>query len=151
MELKQEKFENVLVAGRNYSIPDLSVDERNFVFAFFERYGLKRSRVYNRIFRAGHGSGFDEWELCGIRSLIAEFERQQGIRQSSECELSTFYFNRLDGLREKFWNFMACRGMSKATCIFRFKNWNFQEWELCGVRSLLHQVCKRKEGYENVS
>lgn len=142
MIFRKETFQNILIPGANSRIPELSVEERVVFYSKLEEYGLKKGRAYSRIFRNGVGSGFDEWELMGIRQAVRQFASEYGIACSEE-DLPSFYTEKLDGMREAFWGFMNEKGMSRATCIYRFKNWNFQPWELMGVQQIIDELCKQ--------
>lgn len=143
MELNKNCFSFMLNAGANTFVYEFSPEEKSKIFDFFSKYGLKRDRLYSRMFRTGYGSGFEEWELRGIKCIIHEFLRQCGDKQElSDEEMMFFYERHLSGMKQKFWDFVRPLGIGKNACINRFRNWNFQDWEIIGVRNLVEELCK---------
>lgn len=142
MDFKKELFENLMECGVNSRIPDMSPNERKFFYDVLERYGLKRERAYTRIFRTGIGSGFEEWELRGIYGIISDFTARHSMQPCPLKEMHRFYSDMLEGRKAKFWEFVQPMGLGKNSCIYRMTNWNFQEWELVGMRSIINGLCK---------
>lgn len=141
MEFKKEIFENLLECGVNSRIPELSPGERRMFYDVMEGYGLKKMRAYTRIFRTGVGSGFDEWELRGVCGIIDDFTGRFSMPPCPREDMCRFYTDVLDGRKAEFWEFVRPMGMGKNSCIRRMTNWDFQEWELVGIRSIIEGLC----------
>lgn len=144
MIFKKETFKNLLESGVNSLVPELTVEERKIFFEALEYFGLKKNRARLRIFRTGFGSGFEEWELIGIRNIIRSFCEQEGMPVPTEKDLPMFYLEALEGRRSAFQEFVNPLGIGKNCAIYRFKNWNFQEWELMGMREVIERICNEK-------
>lgn len=142
MILSKDNFENLLIAGVNSRIPALNDEERKFFYEALESFGLKKKRAYLRMFRTGFGSGFEEWELVGIRNIITDFCKQEGLPVPAEKDMCKFYLEDLEGRRSQFQEYVNPLGIGKNCAIYRFKNWNFQEWELMGIRNVIDEICK---------
>lgn len=142
MRIKRDLFKNVLRVGPQSCIPQLNDDERKHLYEALESFGMKRKRAYLRIFRIGFGSGFEEWELVGIRNIVSDFCKKEGIPVPTEAELPKFYLETLEGRRSLFQEFVNPLGIGKNAAIYRFKNWNFQEWELAGMRETIDRICE---------
>lgn len=136
-------FENLLKPGVNSMVPEVSPEERKALYGALNAYGISQSTAYTRIFRGGYGSGFDEWELRGIRGVIADFEQSAGRPCPAEHDMPRFYLETLEGRRKEFCDYLQGLGMSYVTVIYRFKNWNFKEWELKGIRSIVEEICSK--------
>lgn len=143
MNFKKETFENLLKCGVNSCIPELSLEERKVFYGVLEGYGLKSMRAYTRIFRTGAGSGFDEWELRGVYGIVDDFTARYSMQPCPREEMYRFYTDMLDGRKSEFWDFVRPMGMGKNSCIYRMTNWNFQEWELVGIRNIIEELCGR--------
>ena len=87
MIFNKETFKNVLEPGVHSRIPELSDEERKVFYEALEGFGLKKNRAYLRMFRTGYGSGFEEWELLGIRGIIRRFCEQEGLTVPKEEDL----------------------------------------------------------------
>lgn len=142
MIFNKKVFENVLEAGVNSRIPELTDEERKSFYEALEGFGLKKNRAYLRMFRTGFGSGFEEWELIGIRGIIADFCKVEGLPVPAEEDMCKFYLEDLEGRRSLFQEFVNPLGIGRNCAIYRFKNWNFQEWELMGMRNVINEICK---------
>ena len=134
MILSAKTFENVLIPGVNSQDLELTTDQRKALFEHMDEYGMSRSTAYNRIFRQGFGSGFEQWELHGVLNVVQDFCKEKGIPAPTDAELPTWYLEQLEGYRAAFCDYVQPLGISKVTCLYRFKNWNFKPWELIGVR-----------------
>lgn len=132
----KEKLKELLNPGGNSSIPELSPYERKELVHYLHKYGMTYSRVYNRCFRTGKGSGFDPYEIEGIASVVRRYEEQRLLLPTALEDLP-FFYERLRLLKTDFCEYMGTQGMGKNACIYRFTNWNFQEWEVRGIRSLI--------------
>lgn len=132
----KEKLKELIIPGANSSVPPLSSYERSRLTIYLGRYGMTASRVYNRCFRRGKGSGFEPFEVVGIAVLVRQFEEEHLLLPTALEDLP-FFYERLYLLKTEFCLFMGKHGMGKNACIYRFSNWNFQEWEVRGIRSLI--------------
>lgn len=132
----KEKLKELLNPGANSSDFDLSSYERGELRHYLRKYGMTDGRIYNRCFRSGKGSGFEPFEIEGIASLVKQFEARHGLIPTALEDLP-FFYDRLYLLKTDFCTFMGQHGMGKNACIYRFSNWNFQEWEVRGIRSIL--------------
>lgn len=141
MKFDEKIFENLLEPGVNSRVLDVQEDERKELYNFMEGFDMPRSTSYNRMFRQGYGSGFEEWELMGVNNVIRSFCEEYGLKVPSEKNMKKFYLEKLDGLRDQFCTYLTQRGMSRSTCIYRFRNWNFKKWEQVGIRSIIGQLC----------
>ena len=144
MILSINSFENVLNPGADSRDLQLNAEQRKALYEQLERYGMPRSTAYNRIFREGNASGFEDWEILGIRKVVQDFCTAHNLPLPEEKELPSFYQEKLDGHREKLWLYMGPLGLSKVTCLYRFKLWDFKEWELKGIRSIIDELCQRE-------
>ena len=133
--MKKERFENILSSSLKSNEIYFSLSEKKEIYDVFSSHGMTYSRVYNRFFRVGYGSGFDQWEILGIKNLVHNYEKENGLSLSAENDFPTFY-DRLDS-KQNFWDYMSKYGMGKNSTIYRFKNWNFQEWELLGIKHII--------------
>lgn len=136
--MEKKRFENLLLPGKNTLISELSEEERKKVYEVFGSHGMTTSRIYLRIFRTGYGSGFSEWEIRGINRIVRDYAEEYGMDISSMSDFSCFY-EKIEG-KQKFWDYMNRLGMGKNSAIYRFKNWNFQDWELVGVESIIDEI-----------
>jgi hypothetical protein len=143
MSFTKKRFKNVLKPGVNSQVLDLSPDERKVLYDFMEQYDMSRSTAYNRFFRQGYGSGFEEWELHGVRNLIEDFCQKNELPVPLDEELPVFYLEKLEGFRAAFSDYVQPLGISKVTCLYRFKNWNFKPWEMRGIRSIISELCNQ--------
>lgn len=144
MELSKEKFENLLEPGVNSQVLDIQGEERKALYDHLAAYDMPNSTAYTRMFRQGYGSGFSAWELSGVREVIRGFCKEYGLKTPEEDDMPKFYLEWLEGMREKFCSYLLERGMSRTTCIYRFKNWNFKKWEAVGIRAIIEELCNRK-------
>lgn len=125
--------------GVNSPVPELLPEEKSAIYAAFEAQGLTKGTVYNRVFRSGEGSGFDEWELRGILNVVRDFEVANGLPVTGEADLPGFY-DRLQDKSKTFWPYMQALGLGTNSIIYRFKNWNFKPWELKGIRAIIDDM-----------
>lgn len=132
----------LLEPGVNSSNLGGTPEVRARVRELMSQYGMSESMVYTRMLRTGYGSGFDKWELQGIRSIIAEYAALSGMGEVTEADYPTFY-DRIPR-KEDFWTFMGERGMGKNACIYRFHEFNFKEWELMGAEVLINQLLEEE-------
>lgn len=140
MKIQRGQLETLLNPGNLTRRPTLGKKERTYVRDCFRRYGLSKDRFYYRYGRLGPGSGFEEWELEGIRGLIDAFCKEHGLAPVADEEKRRFYVAYCEGHREALWLFMQERGMGKNATIKRFRKWDFAEWELMGVRAVVEQI-----------
>lgn len=136
MKVENDKLINLLNTGASSRISDFSTEERKAIYDEMNRYGMNQKCAYYRFFCRFPGTGFEEWELRGIRQVIADFISQQGMRPLNEGELCRFYEEMPYGKRQVFWEYIGVLGISKSTCIYRMKEWNFKPWEFVGVRNI---------------
>lgn len=136
--MSKQFLKNLLNPGVNSSNLGGTPEVRARVREFMAQYGMTESRVYTRMLRTGYGSGFDKWELQGIRSIIKEYAALVGMDEVTEADYPTFY-DRIPR-KEDFWAYMNERGMGKNTVIYRFHEFNFQEWELVGMTELINKL-----------
>lgn len=143
MNLELKTFENLLIPGVNSLVLEVQGKERKALYDHMASYDMPTSTSYTRMFRQGFGSGFEAWELSGVREVIRDFCKENGMEAPTEEDMPMFYLERLEGQREKFCAFLLERGMSRSTCIYRFKNWNFKKWELKGIRAIIEELCNQ--------
>ena len=144
MTLSIKTFEKVLNPGADSRDFNFDAEQRKALYEQLERYGMPRSTAYNRIFREGNASGFEDWEILGIRKVVQDFCTAHNLPLPKEKKLSSFYQKDLEGYRADLWAYMQPLGLSKVTCLYRFKLWDFKEWELKGIRSIIEELCQRE-------
>lgn len=140
--MSKQFLKNLLNPGVNSSNLGGTPEVRARVREFMSQYGMSESMVYTRMLRVGYGSGFDKWELQGIRSIIKEYAELVGMDELTEAEYPTFYEN--IPRKEDFWTYMGSRGMGKNACIYRFREFNFKEWELIGAAALINKLLEEE-------
>ena len=141
MRIERNQLNYLVDSGNLTRHLPLTGQQKMYVREQFMQAGMTSYRFYNRCLCTGPGSGFDEWEIMGVNACIDKFCREQGLPFVEDDEKGKFYDIVCEGRREAFWNFMQPLGMSKVTVINRFKRWNFYEWELRGVSSIVEQIC----------
>ena len=143
MRLELKTFENLLTPGANSQVLDVQGEARKALYDHLSGYEMANSTAYTRMFRQGFGSGFEAWELMGAYEVVRHFCEEQGLDTPKVEDMPLFYLERLDGIREKFIAYLFTLGMSRVTCIYRFKNWNFKKWELAGMRAVIEELCSK--------
>lgn len=140
--MNKQFLRNLLNPRVNSSNLGGTPEVRTRVRELMTQHGMSDGTVYTRMLRTGYGSGFDKWELQGIRSIIAEYAALAGMGEVQEVDYPTFY-DRLPK-KEDFWAFMGERGMGKNACIYRFREFNFKEWELMGAAALINKLLEEE-------
>lgn len=137
--MKKLYFTKILNGRGCSTSSDFTVQEKEKLFSFFERFGMKRGTVYNRFFR----DGFKPWELTGIESCITDFCILNDMEQPSEIK---GFFNSCEP-KESFVLYMAEKDMSRSTVFKKFPVWSFKDWQLLGVEALINRLLE-EEGKE---
>ena len=130
--MSKQFLKNLLGPGVNSSNLGGTPEVRARVREFMSQYGMSESMVYTRMLRVGYGSGFDQWEYAEL----------VGMDELTEAEYPTFYEK--IPRKEDFWTFMGSRGMGKNACIYRFREFNFKEWELIGAAALINKLLEEE-------
>ena len=140
---------------------DLTVEDKNALYAALEKKGFTLSTFYLRFFQ----KGFSEWEIEGIDECKRQFLLLPNVAQqlldfvdnddlqmeagdkgylyilAQSDEPGVFYscLKRVNaGMCNKFIAYMNERGMSAATVIKRFTTDNWKPWEQEGIRHILN-------------
>ena len=152
--MTKQIFEKIL-SGGTLDPKDLTAEEKKYLNAVMNRYGMPQSTSYCRFF----DKGFSIWEICGVSKLKEEFlSMAVPMKDGSEEEGTRGYgyvltlepgyddskfYDIISQLRigVKLCNFMAERGMtSQMTVRTRFKANDWKPWELKGIRSIIEEL-----------
>lgn len=135
--MRKNSFEKILNGiGCSTSI-DFTAKEKERLFSFFEKYGMKRGTSYNRFFR----DGFSRWEIMGIEGAVREYCDKSEIPFPGN--LPDFFRN--CEAKEAFKAYMGVLGMSHVTVRKRFNLWSFKEWEIMGVERLIDMLLEEEK------
>ncbi len=157
--MTKEKFEKITLGGA-FSVDDLTPDEKKLVYEAMQKYGMPQSTAYVRFF----DKGFDPWEISGITKTQKEFllttfaeidghgQKEEGSRGygyvltlAKDYDDSKFYeiCTQLN-VGQRLCEFMAGRGMkSPVTVRKRFREADWQPWELKGIEGIIEEICNQ--------
>jgi len=119
---KVKKIKRIVLKGYHKA---LKMREKDNLSIILKNKGMSYSTYFYRFTR----DGFKPWEYEGIITVIKQFNPEY------DEKLSLFW----DSLTQKkpFFEYMESKGMSRGTVNTRFRDFNFKEFELIGIKQIM--------------
>ena len=119
---KVKKIKKIVLRGYYKS---LKMREKEALSVIFKDKGMSYSTYFYRFTR----DGFKPWEYEGIITLIKEF--------SPNYNDSIALFWSSMSTKKAFFEYMEGKGMSRGTVNTRFRDFNFKDFELVGIKKIM--------------
>ena len=158
--MTKKNVEKISKPHTYFDVSEITNKDKRALLRILIEKGFTQATFYIRFFH----KGFDAWEIIGIKECKRQFLNLPDVAKALTEYVDTedpkalpgdkgylyvlamsddpdVFYSCLKkagrGLRSRFCEFMAERGMGTGTVVSRFSSENWREWEYTGIRQIL--------------
>lgn len=162
--MNKDIFNILLIPHKHLKSNDLTADQKKLLYSIMMKHGASYSFGYDRFFK----EGFEKWEMLGINTVKKNFlqlhdkeianaipedgsDNDRGYAAVLELNSDTkggFWktLSQVYALKSVFREYMFKLGMlSGVTIMKRFKNDDWKDWELIGIKKIIEEFINDEE------